>query len=295
LLADLSDEDKPLKYSRLLQVSGLSSGETVEFKLAWASVQPTRKREIVEKLVDLCEDNLELDFIRVFRICLEDKDEDVREKAARGIWECDDRSIIRPLIDLLRDDPSAKVRAAVSISLGKFAVMAQNGKLLPRDADRIQEALMAVIGRQDEELEVRRRAIEAVASYNLPELDQIIRNAYASGELKLMQSSIYAMGRSSNSRWLSDVLTAMDHEDASIRYEAAAACGQLGGESTAPQLIKLIQDEDVQVQLAAVMALGNVGGQLARRALHKCLKIEDEALADAATDALGHIEFDDTL
>lgn len=292
-LADLDSEDKPLKYSRLLQVSGLSSEETDEFKPAWASAHPTRRREIVDKLVELCEDNLELDFTRVFSVCLEDSDDDVREKAARGLWECDDRSIIPPLIGLLSDDPSPKVRAAVSTSLGRFAAMAQNGKLLARDGDRIQEALIAVIDRQDEELEVKRRAIEAVASFNLPDVDQIIRNAYTSGDLKLMQSSIYAMGQSFNSQWLSDVLREIDHEDASIRYEVASACGKLGDESTAPDLIRLLQDEDLHVQLAAASSLGDVGGQLARRALYQCLKIGDEALVDSARQALAQIEFSD--
>ena len=217
----------------------------------------------------------------------------VREQATRGLWETEDRAIIRPLIDLLHHDPSPKVRSAASISLGKFAVMAQNGKLISRDEDRIREALIAVIGGSEEDVEVKRRAIEAVACFDYPGVDEIIREAYQSREQKLVQSSIYAMGQRSNPEWLPTVVTEMEHEDPAIRYEATIAGGKLGDESIATQLIRLLQDEDAQVQLAAVRALGYIGGPLAKRALQQCVKMEDEALETAAQDALNSFEFDE--
>ena len=296
-LQKLGKDAKPPSYSALLQLSGLSPDEVAEFKGAWASVPQLQKRETLGRLVELCEDNLELDFSGVFRACLNDLDEDVREKATLGLWECDDTTLIRPFTALLEHDPSShdpssKVRAVAGRSLGKFAALAQNGKLLDRDGDRIREALIAAIGRPDEDLEVRRQAIEAVASFDLPEIDEIIWEAYQHDDLKLKQSSLYAMGQSSNARWLPTVLQEMDHEHVAIRYEAAGACSRLGDESTVPHLIKLIQDEDLQVQLAAVRGLGAIGGPLAERALKQCLKMGDEAVEETAKDALSDVEFD---
>jgi HEAT repeat protein len=293
LLSVLVDEDEPLKYSELLQVSGLSGDETQEFKAAWGSVPQMRKHELVGKLIELSEDNVELDFSGVFRACLEDSDEDVREQATRGLWESEDRAMIRPLIGLLRGDPSAKVRAAAGASLARFATMAQDGKLTSRDADRIRDALMDVIGEADEEMEVKRRAIEVVASFNSPAVDEIINGAYRSSDPKLVQSSIYAMGQSSNPQWLPTLLIEIENEDAAIRYEAANASGALGDESTVPTLIQLLQDDDTQVQLAAVRSLGEIGGPLAKRALQQCTKIGDEALEAAAQEALSSVDFDD--
>ena len=292
-LDKLSEADEPPKYSELLRVSGLTSEETLEFKAAWPPIADSRKREVMTKLVELCEGNVELDFSAAFKVCLDDADEVVREKAAQGLWDCDDRTAIRPLIRLLKNDPSPNVRAAVGVSLGKFASMAQNGRLLSRDSDGIRDALMTVIGRHDEEVDVKRRAIEAVASFDVPEIDDIIRGAYHSGDPKLIQSSLYAMGQSSNNQWLPSVVEELDHEHAAIRYEATQACGLLGDEDTVPHLIKRLQDEDAQVQLAAADALGTVGGQLASRALLQCLKLADEALSEAARDALDNIDFDD--
>ena len=142
-------------------------------------------------------------------------------------------------------------------------------------------------------MEVRRRAIEAIASLDSPERDRIIRAAYESGDPGLLQSSIYAMARSSNAEWLPSVLRETGNESPAIRYEAAVTCGHLGDETVVPHLITLVQDEDRQVQLAAVKALGEVGGSLAKRALLKCLELGDEALKQAAEEAINSIEFDD--
>ena len=292
-LKDLGDEGKPLRHSGLLQLSGLSSEELVEFKAAWLPLPLGRKYDILVKLAELSEENLELDFSAVFRSCLGDDDDGIREKATHGLWECDDRVIIRPLIALLKGDPSAKVRATAAIALAKFADMAQEGKLFDRDAEKVREALLSVIDDEGADLEVRRRAMEAVASFNSPEIEEIIRQAYHKGDSELKQSAIYAMGRSSDSQWLPIVINEMHHQDSAIRYEAANACGQLGDESTVPNLIRLIKDDDAEVQLSAVQALGALGGPLARRALLQCLKTGDGPLEEAAQAALSSTGFDE--
>ena len=292
-LKDLADEEKPLKHSGLLQLSGLTPEEVAGFEMAWPSLSQARKCEVLSKLAGLGEDNLELDFTAVFGASLRDDNDKVREKAVRGLIECEDRVMIRPLIELLKNDPSPQVKATAAISLGKFAEMAQEGKLLARDAERIREALLSAIDHEQEDGEVRRRAIEAVASFNSQEVEHIIRQAYHSSYLTLKQCAIYAMGRSSDTQWLPTVVDETHHEDPAIRYEAANAAGRLGDESTVPHLIRLIQDEDFQVQLSAVAALGAIGGSLAKRALLQCLKMGEDALEDAAQAALANLEFDE--
>ncbi|MBM3934546.1 MAG: HEAT repeat domain-containing protein [SAR202 cluster bacterium] len=293
LLLEMSDTEKPVKYSELLLLSGLTPEEVVEFRVAWPAVPQDRNMEIMGKLIELSEDNLELDFSAIFMSCLEDKDPGVRERAAKGLWDCDDRSVIRPLIGLMVDDPASTVRAAACMSLRRFATLAREGKLMSRDAQRIKDALMAVINRQGEDIEVRRRAIEAVASFDVPEIDEIIRDAYHSGDIKLKQSSIYAMGQSGNTKWLPTILDEMHHELPEIRYECACAFGLIGEEATVPHLIRLVQDTDAQVQLASIQSLGEIGGPLAKQALLRCAKLGDDTLEEAAKTALKELEFDD--
>lgn len=292
-VAEIGDPAHPLRRSGLLQLSSLTRNDIQNFRRAWPDVPQTRKQEILAMLVELSEDNLELDFSAIFRSCLSDDCEMVRESATRGLLETDDRVVIRPLLGLLKDDPSSRVRAAAAMSLSKFTDMAQQGKLMSRDEERIREALLGVIARSEEDIDVRRRAIEAVASFDTPEITQIVREAYESGDPMLRQSAIYAMGRSSNAQWLPIVLEEMNANNPGIRYEAANACGLLGDESTVPHIISLITDEDVEVQSAAVNALASIGGALAKRALEQALKMGDDILAEIAQEALANLDFDD--
>ena len=292
-LEELSDEGNPLRHSELLQLSSLLPEELEDFKGAWASLSPARKCETLSLLVELSEENLELDFSAVFRACLADDEDQVRETAARGLWECDDRIVLRPLIALLVNDPSDPVRAAAAMSLGKFAERAQDGKLLPRDAENVRHALLSTVGDELADLETKRRAIEAVASFDSAEVAEIIQDAYDSDDDRLKQSAIYAMGRTSDSQWLPVVLAGVRNDDAAIRYEAATALGHLGDEATVPHLMGLVTDEDTQVQLSAIHALGSIGGPMAKRALVQSLQLGDESIEEAAQAALNNVEFDD--
>ena len=71
-----------------------------------------RRRQIAGRLTDLLDDNLELDFDAVLRLCVADPDSAVRAIAAEGLGASDDRSLIEPLVGLLLEDEDAAVRAA---------------------------------------------------------------------------------------------------------------------------------------------------------------------------------------
>ena len=292
-IAELGDESSPVKRSGLLQLSSLTREDARDFRRLWRGVGRERRREVLAALIELSEDNLELDFSAIFRACLSDEWEMVREQATRGLLETDDRALIRPLVGLLNGDPSANVRAAAAIALSKYADLAQQGKLMSRDGQRVLDALLAVIANRDEARDVRRRAIEAVGSFDTIETSAIVRAAYESEDSAMRQSAIYAMGRSSNSAWLPIALSETNAADPAIRYEAANACGLLGDESTIPQIAALIGDEDIEVQCAAAIALGNIGGPTAKRALRRALDVGEDALTEAAAEALENLEFDE--
>ena len=293
IIADLSDANAQIRHTDLVQLSGLSRSEVMNVISGWTGIRADRRRELLDRMTELAGDNIELDFTAIFRASLRDRDAAVRASAARGLWDSDDRIVIRPLVELLSKDPSADVRAAAATTLGKFAEMAVDGKLIRRDSQRISDALMSVIENPDEENETRRRAIEAIAPVRSERVYETIRQSYNNEDIEMKQSAIYAMGRSSDSRWLSTVLRETGHQDASIRYEAAIACGYLGGDETVPHLINLLNDQDGQVQLAAVRSLGNIGGDLAKRALTQAMRRGDYAMEEAAEQALASIEFEE--
>ena len=292
-LEELADESKAPTYSGLVQLSGLADEEATKLDAAWGGISSERKRGSLEKLIELGEENVELDFSHVFRASMEDEDAGVRQRAAQGLWDSDDRTLIGPLADMLLNDPSAEARSTAAMSLGKFAALAHEGKLIRRDSERVLRSLMGAIADGTEDTEVRRRAIEGVASFDAPEATRAVREAYGSGDVRLIQSAVYAMGQSSNVDWLPTVLEETRSGYSEVRYEAAVAAGKLGDEEIVPQLVHLLLDDDDQVRVTATRALGEVGGQTARRALEHCLTMEDELLVDAAEEVLEALKVED--
>ena len=291
-MGDLGNPNAPIRHTDLTQLAGLPRARVAEVLPALSRAPVERRRELLDRMSELADNNIELDFTAVFRACLRDRDADARARAARGLWDSEDRTIIRPLLELLTKDESARVRSAAAVALSKFAELAGEGKLTRRDGARINDALLGVI-RSDADVETRRRAIEAVAPFNTEQVRAIIESAYSDSDVLLRRSAIYAMGRSSDARWLPTVMKEMRNPDAAIRYEAAMACGYLGEEDTLPYLLRLLNDDDNEVQLAVVRSLGMIGGDLARRALMQAMRMGDDSIEEAAEEALEALDFDD--
>lgn len=294
-LNELQDTAKPLSMARLIYLSSMTPEEVERFQRSWAGLDVARRREVLTRLIELAEDNVDLDFNAVFRVCLKDPDEDVREKAIAGLWECEDRSLIDPLISLVLTDPKERVRVAAAIALGRFTMLAELGKLLPRDGPRLEKALLTVIENRNETPEVRRRAIEAIAAFSdLPRVKEIIRETYTSRDVKMQTSALFAMGRNCDRQWLPLLLRTLSSEEPELRYEAAYACGELGEEAAVPYLIPLVRDPDPQVQDAATHALGAIGGAISKKVLLQLVRSANPHTREAAQDALRQLEFDES-
>ena len=287
----LADPEEEVPATDFIEVSDLSPSELGAFAKGWFGIPVERQRWAVSTMVDLAEDNPELDFCAVFKMCLKDQDEPVLEKAIEGLWEYEDRSVIPSLVNILRSQRSHEVRSAAASALGKFAVLVQEGKFLPKDVDAVRDNLMDVLNDPDEPLEVRRRCLEAVAPFNTEEIKQYVGWAYQSGDVKLKSSSIFAMGRTGETDWLPTLIKELENREPSVRFETANACGELGDEEVVPHLVALLQDDDYLVQTAGLNALGKIGGTLAKRALLRCIKEGDAVLEEAAQAALDDVEF----
>ncbi len=290
IIADLGNSDKPLRSSRLAELSNLNPEELAILEQVWATIEPKRRRQIVSQLVRLAEDDFELNFDSTFKNCLKDKDAEVRSKAIEGLWENEEPSLINPLINLLEQDGSEKVRAAAATALGKFVMLAEHKKLRPCHGAKVCQSLLTVISDKSKTTEVKRRALEAAAPIRHPQVERAILEAYQSSNPKLRVSSIYAMGKSCNPAWLPTLLKELASTDVEIRYEAATACGELGEEEAAPQLIALVNDPDIEIQLATIQALGKIGGTEAKNCLEQCLDDPNEIIQQAAEQALQELE-----
>ena len=285
-LADLKDEGRPVKATRLLHLSHLADEEERAFLEAWPEIQAKRRRQLVRQLGELAEDNVELNFDAIFLACLSDADPEVRAIAIRGLWEYEQRDLIEPLIGLLQSDDSTFVRAEAALALGRFVLQCEFGSLPDRYFRRVEEALRRTIDDDGQELEVRGRALEAIGACSLPWVREAIDRAYRSDNQRLRVSGIHAMGRNCDPSWLPTLFEELKSDDPEMRFEAALACGSLAEEAAVPHLAPLLEDEDIEVREVTIAALGEIGGRQARAVLLRYLEDPSRSMREAVEEAL---------
>jgi HEAT repeat protein len=284
-------QEPELTRSVLFALSNLHSQALARLAEVWPSLLVDRRVEIVSRLVEMSEADFEVDFGEVFWMCLDDADPRVRASAIEGLWEVEEARLVRPLVRALTEDESDMVREAAAVSLCRFALLAELGQLQPRLEELVWDSLWKTVNSEQEDVPLRRRALESLAYFDRPEVRDAIMRAYQDEDSTMRVSAIFAMGRTTDDEWSTQILQELESEMPEMRYEAARACGELQLAGAVPQLSQLTADVDLEVKLAAVGSLGRIGGPEARRVLEICIEMGDEALVDAAREALDELDY----
>ena len=293
ILKQIATEEE-LHTSHLYILSKMNQESLGVFQTEWPNIEIQRRRDIMQELVEISEVNFEVYFDPVFLLGLGDEDAEVRAAAINGLWENEAPALIGPLVHLLKTDTEAQVRATAASALGKYIYLRELEELDPDHALIAEQALLETIHLAAEDIEVRRRAVEAIAYSGEPGIIDIIENAYYDDDEKMQVSAIFAMGRNADKRWRPRVIDELDNPNNEIRFEAARACGELEAREAVSKLVFLIEeDPDLEVQEMAIWAIGRIGGPQARDALESCLDNEVDAIALAAEEALDELNLFD--
>jgi HEAT repeat protein len=291
LLPTLADPERTPLATELAALTSLDSDDRERFLNVWRTLSIQRRRDIIDRLAEIAEDNVELDFNTVFMTGLVDDDVQVRTQSVRALWEYEDDDLVPVLLRLLRD-PEALVRGEAALGLGRFLLRME---VLDRDdalAQQIEGVLRARYHDEAELIEVRGRALEALGVRGKDWVHDLIEEAYTSGDRRLTISAIHAMGRNADVAWLPMITGEMESEDAEMRFEAATAAGGIADEEAIPHLEELTADEDAEVREAAIGALGQIGGPTARSVLHElAAETSDGRVLEAVSDALAEADF----
>lgn len=277
-------------HTNLVRLSGLPAEDLSYFKDQWRKAEAEQRLRLLSAMVNLSEDDLAIDFTAIFKLGIEDTEEDIRIKALDGLELEDKYTFVRPIIKTLKTDDSTAVRAVAARALGKFALMAELGELPDVIGQEIFDALLEALEDAEGPLELRRRALEAIAPFQQELIEQYIEDYYYHEDPKVKASAIYAMGRNCNPRWLNFIIDEMQNSDAEIRFEAARSSGELEDEEAISALLRLLNDEDAEVQEAATTALGKIGGQDAKKALQQLIHSTDPRIKSAAGSALAELQ-----
>lgn len=291
LWPQLENPQRSPSAAALAALSEIGDDERERFLAVWRTLGVQRRRDIIDRLADIAEDNVELDFSGVFKLGLFDSDVQVRAESVKGLWEYEAPDVAHMLLSLLRD-PEAIVRGEAALGLGRYLTRAELLEMEEPLAREVEAALRGVFHDEAELLDVRARALEALGVRGHGWVAELIDEAYASGDRRLAISAVHAMGRSADVRWLPTVLEELESDDGEMRFEAAAAAGAIGDETAIARLAPLTHDDDAEVQDAAIAALGEIGGPSARSVLIAAAEDEsDERVLAAVSDALSEADF----
>jgi HEAT repeat protein len=285
----LGNPDAPFTAEAIYTLSDLDGARLAQFSALWAEMPVSRRRALITRLVETAETNFELDFSAIIHPALEDPDAQVRAGAIEGILEDSPRRIIERLMRIAQEDPFTTVRAAAVKALGQFVLQGELGKLPETLSTRLQDLVFALHRNPGEDLDVRRRALEAIGNCGREGVAELIRAAYYAPEPEMRVSAVFAMGRSCDERWASRIVDELSSERPEMRYEAARAAGELELRPALNRLIELVYEDDREIQEMAIWALGEIGGRQADRVLEELAALadsqDDSELADAVAEA----------
>ena len=257
----------------------------------WPRLAPERRRELLAALAVLSEEDATLDFHRVCLSALLDPDVATRIFAVRGLWEQERTDYLRLLLDRLRHDDEAAVRAEVAEALGRFVVSMEFGMLDEEHTALLSGDLREVAEDVTDPDDVRARALEALGASSEEWVGELIADFYQSGSDRLRLGAVRAMGRNSRDEWLPLILESFDDEDPELRAAAATATGYLLLDDAVDPLLQLaVDDADEEVQVAAVEALGEIASDFSIRVLRRLVREGLSHVVEAAQGALAQAQ-----
>jgi HEAT repeat protein len=275
-------------------LDGLTDDQVAEVWSVWQSLDVDVRRRVLLALIESAETNFELDFRSIGYMALGDESPVVRALAIDVLWEDESPHLLDRLLQMATRDESVEVRANAASALGRFALLGELTELSADDLTRVQDTLVEIHFDTQEDTEVRRRALEALANSTHEAVDDAIVEAYQSDDPRMRVSAIFAMGRTADPQWTPQVMAELESDEPELRFEAARAAGELELQDAVPILAQLAFEADVETRDTAIWSLGEIGGKEAVRVL-KVLADEaderdDEDLHAAIEDALASAE-----
>jgi len=299
ILDHLLDSKKDIPASHYQHYSDLDPKSLQLFMDVWSSVKPERKLLLLDGLLSFLNADTLVSYEDIGRFLLDDVDAQIRARAIGLLAESDDPRLVDKLTDIFLNDAELAPRMEAANLLGEFVLLGEFEELNPAIQRGVEDALIAVIRREDTPPALKRRALEALGYSSRDEMTGIIESAFQRPDPAWIASALVAMGRSHNKHWEEDVLGKLLDEDPRVRRAAAEAAGELIIEDAAPIMLQMLEDleeEEDEVITAAIWSLSQIGGDDARIYLVNLIEqTEDEVMIDFLEDALENLDFNEEL
>ncbi|MCU0496950.1 MAG: HEAT repeat domain-containing protein [Anaerolineae bacterium] len=273
-------------------LSDLNAREVAQMKAVWQTLDTDYREKLARQIAEISESDYEMDYQGIGMMLLDDPTPEVRIAGIDTLWSDESIPLMRRLMVMAQQDPAIEVQAAAVSALGRFILMGELGDLDENEAVKAQKIAIQLWKNEQLDLDVRRRALEAIANCGHEIVPGAIRQAYRSDEERMKVSAVFAMGRTYDEQWSEIVLKEIDSDQAAMRYEAARAAGELELIEAVPKLAQLLIEDDDEIAAVAIWSLGEIGGREAMRALEAMLEVaeenDDQEMIEAIEEALGN-------
>ncbi len=229
---------------------------------------------------------------------LDDERPQVRADAVSSLWDYVEPEAMERLLDLAQHDPAPAVRCKAISGLGRYMWEAaiidfdwddpyRDDWYTAKDYERLYNFLYNVYANEQNTLDERRYAVEALSFLYDEPVPTLIRELYARPEKEAKISALFSMGRHGTTRWLDILEREIWSRDKEIRIEALEAAAEMHADALGKDLWRMTYDHDKKVMMAATWALGQTGWEegfdrLDELTMHHDPKISE--LADAALE-----------
>ncbi len=235
---------------------------------------------------------------------LKDADPLVRRGAAIGLGALGDRRAVKPLTELLLEDPDPYVRADAAqalCSIGGVRLEVWKAALTDSESQvRIYAvralgkvgATEALIGAlKDKSSSVRHQAISMLSTGgDRDAVPPLIAMLGDKRENKSIRGNVAgALGWLHDRRAVKPLISALKDEHAIVRSNATWALGRMKDPQAVDPLCRVLSDKKPDIRVRAAIALRDIRDKRAVAALVKALRDPDWEVALRAADALGRI------
>lgn len=250
------------------------------------------RRTIADHVAALGLDDIRLDFMRFFRVLIDDPSPVVRQLAAAGLEPYDDPTLVEPLVRLAQHDPSDDVRLAALGALESFAMLGEFEMLEPKEQHLLRTSLMSLASDADQPTRLRAAALVSVsADSETPRVRKAIAAHFESGDPDLRLGAVKAMGRAYDPAWIDILETMLRSGDPDERQAAVQSLAQYEDEGVVPMLTQIAREDlEMPVRLEAIAGLGTIGGRSALHNLNTLREYVSDDEIDAVDAAIAEVE-----
>ena len=196
----------------------------------------------------------------------------VRGQSYRALIDFWDDPRVLPFLErTLDNEQESDARGLVCIGLGRFLDAASDEGVLEADyqpdtytpdvlqdvilVNRIYNRIFRLASKEEAQLEVRRRALEALGSFAYrPEVAALIEKMYESQEETAQVSAIFAMGRSGLKKYRKILMTHLEDTRSSVQFEAIQAVEWWELRAALPYLRRIVTEPENPNRGFALMA-----------------------------------------